>query len=475
MFISNNLRSNADFSITTNKASEKRPDTQSNLLRNIEAIKKTPELLIGKTIEPHVASKISNKVSFDGHGKILSFKKNLSSKEYEKLASSIIPDLAHTPARSETAIRTPQECLVKIATIINKSNLPDPTKQRILSQIKDTFLAGKVKPSTISTLYNSFKYDISGKSRLMKELIDTVYSLEKEFYTTKHNDNYYGRTFDTELAKYIVNSPSAETINNTEIIKNTIINSVKKMTSADKVKLCDDIRLRLRDDPATWGADIKAVKDFIKTNDTTNLFRMLNIFSSTKHLMIMQLAVKFMLETPDFREIATISNRRYNNVIIPQRQNQKTLNPDLIKSSRTGIQLHYQVRTPETKEPAGVRPIDKYRLASGGHTEHNRLAMAAEHPVVVGMSGSANVLNYFFGILEEENPGFDMDHARLFAAAYLTHSGGHSFNEAYTVFNYEDTQSFEPVTYDSIRKQNDYARTAIDAAYDKLLATAMEL
>lgn len=477
MNISNNVRSNANLTIdaATNKTTSETSGTGSKLLDSVSVVMNTPASLIGKTVNPHFANATLDKISYDGHGKILEFRKKMSSKEIDTVAANVITPLSQTPARAETAIRTPQECLVKLATILQKSNLPATAKETVLLMARNTFLAGNIEHSTIETFYKDIRPLVAGNPGLMKELNKAVATLEQEFYITKRNDNYYGRTFDTELAKHIVNSPSAQTINNTEIIKNTLLKALNQLTSGYKSQICQDIHRGLKDDPATWRSDIREVKRFMAQNSFDNLVKMITSPSKLKHLLMMQLSMKFLLNTPGYQDLRTSSDRRYNDVIIPQRKFEDTLNPDLIKSSRTGIQLHYQVREQLAKEATGERPIDRYRPLDEDQTEHNLLAMNAEQAIGVGMSGSANVLGHFFDVLHEENENFDIDHARLFAAAYLTHSGGHSFNEAYTVFNYDEKQSFEPMTFDSLANQNAYASNAVNTAYDKLLAIALEL
>lgn len=477
MHISNRVQNHTHPGVdrAVNRESARLSAAHPQILGDISAIKNSLEALVGKTIDPRFATMTMSHINYDGHGRILSFKYLLSPEQYRQLTANIIPDLAKTPAQAETAIRTPQECLIKLATLIAKSDLPDFSRQKILLEIKDAFLAGNIKKASIKTLFNSMQPLLSGNLGLQNQVKETVASLEKKFHITKHNDNYYGRTFETELAEIIVNSPSAETINNTEIIKSTILHDFKSLSREQKREFCEKIHKGMLGDPATWRADIKEVKAFLQHKSAVNFIRMINSDSKFKHLLIMHLSMKYMLFSPGYDELNINASKLYESVIKPQRKLVKTLDTDIIKSSRTGIQLHYQIRSQQAQKTTGIRPVDRYRLLVKDLTKHNRLALNAEKPMGIGMSGSSNILNSLFASIHKNNKGFNMDHARLFTAAFLTHSGGHSFNEAYTVFNYEKNHSFASLTYDSLSKQNNYANHVVNAAYEKLLATAMEL
>jgi len=476
MFISKYFQSNATHSVTTatNNETAKKAVQPSQVLGNVKTVKNTPESLIGKTIHPRYASKTLNKVSYDGQGKILSFKQALRPKEYDKLASKVISSLATTPTNAKTTIRTPQECLLKIASVIKKNDTPHSSKQNILANIRNIFLSGYVTPASIHALHHSLQRLLPSHSDLLMEVNEAVASLEKEFYITKHNDNYYGRLFETELAQKIVDNPSQEMKKNTEMIKCIIIDDFQELSHAAQKHLCKDILQELEHDPATWRSEIPEVKAYIKKSTPDNLLRMVNSDSELKDLLIMHLAVKYLHFSPSFDKMMGKASEIYFDVIEPQRKLERTLNNDIVKSSRTGIQLHYQVRS-EPTEATGERPIDRYRPLVNDITAHNRLALIAERPVAIGMSGSSHILNQLFVVMNEHVENFDIDHARLFAAALLTHSGGHSFNEAFTVFDYADKKSFEPITYSSLGKNDPYANAAITHAYDKMIETAMAL
>lgn len=441
---------------------------------NLKKIINTSEALIGQTINPHYAVKTLDKVAYDGFGRVLAFKKPLTQSESRKLAENIIISLTATPEKINATIRTPQECLFKIATIIIKNDIPKTNKQNILFRIKDMFLVGGVKPSSIHWLKNIIKMQLPHNATLQSEVNEAVKSLEKQLYVTKHNDNYYGRMFDSELAQVIVDKPSPEMKRNTAIIKSIIIDDFNQLSHSARKQLCKDIHRNLINDPATWRSEIPEVKAYLSKSTPKNLLRMVNSNSPIKDLLVMHLLVKYLRFSPSFYNMMCEGAELYSEVIKPQRTLEKTLIKDIVKSSRTGIQLHYQMRSPQTKK-TGERPIDRYSLPVIQITDHNRLALLTERPVAIGMSGSSNILNQLFVILDKHVEAFDIKHAHLFAAAFLTHSGGHSFNEAYTVFNYTDNESFKPIAYTSLGAHDPFAQNAIDHAYNKVVAAAMAL
>jgi len=98
----------------------------------------------------------------------------------------------------------------------------------------------------------------------------------------------------------------------------------------------------------------------------------------------------------------------------------------------------------------GVRPIDRYKRNVRNLTEHDQEAQQSERAIGIGMSGSSNLLNALFRKIGADNPRFSITSARLIAAAHLTFSGGHSINEAFTVFNYANAGNVIPLSYSDL-------------------------
>lgn len=113
-------------------------------------------------------------------------------------------------------------------------------------------------------------------------------------------------------------------------------------------------------------------------------------------------------------------------VIKPQRDLNRIINNQVV-SNRTGIKLNYQMQD-QNGQPGyiGIRSMVRYQSAVNSLTEHNQEALTSERPIGIGMSGSSNILNHLFILLDDEFSDFNIDHARLLAASFLTYSDGHS-------------------------------------------------
>lgn len=431
--------------------------------------------LLGKSIAPNIASNKLHKVYFNGCGEIFLLAKVLKKHDFKVFVNNMVKPLKETPVKnSEGKIRTAAECAIDMSCAIRNSDMPDGLKQTLENELKSIYLSGSLSIQTLD-LFLKYTANLLGKdSSLVNKLKLLMGTVEKEFFVTKHNDNYYGRFFDSTIAEAIVNKPSDEMNRNIEIIKNKIVDDFI-LLGADQQDAIDLINSKMKEDPAVWRSDIPEVANFLDECTPENFIKMVNAPSEIKNLLIMHLAVKYVTVSPGFRDMVTISSDLYTDVIYPQRHLSRVKNNQEV-SNRTGIRLSYQMQG-DVGSPGyiGERPMDRYQQPVGDLIEHNQEAIISERPIVIGMSGSANLLNYLFISLNDEFPDFDVEQARLLAASFLTHSGGHSINEAYTVYGYKDNKSFKPVSYSTLLESNDFTKKVINNSYDKLIEEAMTL
>lgn len=433
-------------------------------------------LLVGKSIAPKIASIKSDKVLFNGYGEMTSLHAPLKKRDFKLLINNMIKPLKETPVKiNEGKIRTAAECTIDMACVIKNSDLISDIKSIMLEEIKKVYLSSSF---TIQTLDLFLKYSsqlLGHDSAIMNKLKGLLRSVEKEFYLTKHNDNYYGRTFESAIAEMVVSHPSNEMNKNVEIIKDKIIADFNLLNSSQKEDLIKSIHSIMKDDPAIWRADIPEVTNFLDGCTPDNFISMMSTSNKLKHLLIMHLAVKYVIKSPGFRDMCNTASALYLYLIRPQKNMNKVLN-NQEKSNRTGIKLNYQMQGNARQIGyLGVRPIDIFKPSMDCLTEHNQEALTSERPIGIGMSGSSNILNHLFSSLNDEYSNFHIEHARLLAASFLTYSGGHSINEAYTVFGYKDNKSFKPVSYSTLLESNDFTKKIINASYNKLIDEAMIL
>jgi hypothetical protein len=145
-----------------------------------------------------------------------------------------------------------------------------------------------------------------------------------------------------------------------------------------------------------------------------------------------------------------------------------------------GLLLSYQKYYPANNEDyvgIGIRPIDKYMRPSAGValTEHDTTALANERTIGIGISGSSNILHVLFQYLQLRDEDFPLDDAKLATASWLSYSGGHSFNEAYSVFGFMTEGNFKPLSFNALKKSSPLSEVAIAQAYNKVIETSIAL
>lgn len=453
-------------------------NTDLNITKNIGDItfKKQNDFLVGKSIAPNIASINMDEVIFNGYGEIISLKSPLKERTFKVLIDNIVKPLKETYVKNtEDKIRTAAECSIDMACAIKNSDIDSEVKSLILNEIKVIYLSGSLSRQTLGLFLKYCSQILENNHPIINELQKLLNSIEKEFYITKHNDNYYGRTFESAIAELVISEPSEEMRKNIEIIKNKIILDFNSLNNSQTQDLMESISTIMEADPAIWRTDISEVARFLKVCTQENFINMINTLSKIKSLLIMHLAVKYVVTSPGFVDLKNTASSLYLDIILPQRDLNRVVNNQEI-SNRTGINLHYQMQNQiGKKQYIGVRPIDRYKSSIDNLTEHNQEALTSERPIGIGMSGSANILNHLFILLDDEFLDFNIEHARLLAASFLTHSGGHSINEAYTVFGYKDKKSFRPLSYSNLLESNKYTKNIIDSSYNKLIDAALVL
>lgn len=454
-------------------------NTATNMEKKVDnvAYQKQNDILIGVSIAPNIASINLDKVEFNGYGEIISLKAPLQERDFKVLIDNMVRPLKETCVKNtEGKIRTVAECIIDMACVIKKNSyIQSEVKSLLLNEIKAIYLSGSLSRQTLDLFLKYSSQILRNNDPVINKLQELLNSVEKEFYLTKHNDNYYGRTFESAIAELVVNNPSKEMSKNIEIIKDKMIDDFNSLNDWQKQDLLESIHSKMESDPAIWRSDISEARKFLDAHTSDNFINMMNTSSKLKPLLIMHLAVKYVVTSPGFKNMKNTASALYLDVISPQRDLNRVINNQEV-SNRTGIGLIYQVQG-KTGQPGyiGERPMDRYKSSIDTLTEHNQEALIYERPIGIGMSGSANILNHLFISLDNETFDFNIEHARLLAASFLTHSGGHSINETYTVFGYKDNKTFKPVNYTTLYESNKFTKNIIDTSYNKLIDEAMIL
>lgn len=402
--------------------------------------------LYTKTVSPCVAVKLMHKIDFNGYGEIIKFKKPLRLDEYCLIYENLISPLSKTPEKhKEDIIRTPMEGLIDLASLIEQHNISPAFKANIMHKIKQTYLSGHVSMKTIQNFHDMVELFCPLDLNLLSRIKKVIGTIEHEGFMLKRNDNYYGRLFDSAFANYLIHNPSVQMKQAVNILRNEFLTDFSSVTSEeDEQKRCVEIAKLMKSDPPPWRYDIPEVKKFLKHPSANSFEKMLKTKNKYNHVLIIHLAVKYLKYSPTYGRMKKEATKIYNSVICSQRELNKRDKCEPINSQRTGILLPYQdpphVGSFNAKS---MRPIDRYKLKTKKLSLHDRLSAKHERALGIGMSGSANILKYFFNDLLNRKHDFNLEQAKLLTAAYMTFSGGHSINEAYTVFDYETDETDE--------------------------------
>ncbi|MEB0139246.1 hypothetical protein QN363_09435 [Undibacterium sp. CCC2.1] len=419
-----------------------------------------------------------HQIRYDGFGVIQNVHGKLSQADYTLLRNHIVTPLSATPIKHEAGkIRTAGEALIDIAAALEKSSELSPeTKSQVGLALKNDFLSRDFSAESLTTLRDAIASQYADQAKDILASIDRmIASIDKEFHVTRHNDNYYGRLFETELSSHLVLHPNADMLAAGKMIADYVSKDFQAHSKSAQSEICQYVVDIMKKDCPAWRTDMLEANQFIASSTPKNFMAMLACEDAYSLPLLLALAVKYTNCAPSLSGMLAEASKLYVNVITRQRLLVR-VNNSAEQSQRHGVMLHYQKQaaSAELHLGQGERPIDRYQLPVTNLTGHNQAALHSETPVAVGMSGSSNILKHLFKKIATASPAFPTEQAQLMTAAYLTFSGGHTFNEAYTVFNYESNRYFAPLSYQKLQ-ENPGATAAVDHAYQQLLLHAQGL
>lgn len=384
--------------------------------------------------------------------------------------------------KSADKIRTIPQCLIDLTALIKKSAMEGKDKKQILDRLKYYYLAGGLykeknasfKEKIMKLLRDSCTSTDAKNGLPEKDIAMMLNTLERNFNFTRHNDNYYGRLFDSCLANYIVENPSEEMIRATEVIKNDMLHDAQQYSYY--APIYHNIAHDIRGDFSPWRDTIPEVAHFLYNPNFDTFSDMLNSPHSYSPINCLHIAAKYLKYAPSKHELMENCSRSYLKKIIPFRHYKAGV-CNQASSNYVGILLKHQMYEDASSfivNGEGVRPIDDMITTTKKVSKPNRIALLNGNPVVVGISGNAHMLGYYFSDLKSKTE-FDIEQAKLLTAAMLTFSGGHSINEAYLSYQLsapKKGEPYRPVNYNQL-SEIPVAKKAIDDAYEKLLSKAV--
>ncbi len=440
--------------------------------------------LIGKTIEPKFASAIKSKIEFDGVGKIVAIKNNkLSLKNFNDLCRYTIKPLSETHQVSKEKIMTPGEGLVNIARLIRSYDGEINNKEYLENIIRDMWLSDRGYLDCLGDIVHELSESNVENIELINKVKGVLKSVNENFYLTKGNDNYYGRLFETELSKYIVENPNQEMLNIRDAISSTIIKNFSSLHPYIQMDICEKVHAMMISDPPAWRDSLTEVNEFLNSRKPTDFIRMFKFSGNYSVPLNLSLAIKYILSSKNILDDnvkAQYSEYNKKN-ISSQRLLIKSNNLNAkAKTEFVGVYLPYQKPILENNRMIsgkGIRPLDMYMRPSADDRvkTHDAMALLSERATGIGVSGSSNILYGLLKQLELNGENISVDDWELASAAFLCYSGGHSFNEAYSVFERRNTEEFKPVSFKHIKDLNDLSKKAVLHSYNNVIESSIKL
>lgn len=438
--------------------------------------------LVGKTISPNFASSIKNIIKFDGTGKIVSIQKSkLSLNFYNRLCKNIVTPLSEKPQISKDKYISPGEGLVNIARVIKNSNING--KEKIERDIRNAWLSNEDYFNSLTRIVDDLKNSHQHSKTFIFEIDIIVNSIRKEFHITKANDNYYGRLFETELSKYIIENPTRDMLNVRNNIAIEIIDCFSRLDFSQKEVVCKKIAKLMLSDAPRWRANLNCVNHFLETKKPRDFIRMLSYTGCYSLPLILSLMIKYTCADWNIlgAEIIQKMNSYYEHEIQPQRTLVKSDNLSAeLPTTLSGVLLPYQKTMDDDENTIlgkGVRPLDRYiwPAANSVLTKHDFLSLSSERATGIGMSGSSNILNEILLKLKSDGQDVSIIDGQLATAAWLCYSGGHSFNEAYSVFDRMNKDNMQVLSFKNIGELNASSKAAILHSYNKVIEASEKL
>ncbi|WP_368566295.1 hypothetical protein [Pseudoxanthomonas sp. UTMC 1351] len=436
------------------------------------------EDLVGKTVQPKYAQQYMGKVQFTGVGTVVSVGA-ITERQYRILLNHTIPSPLVTPTAEGNAARTPGECIINALAVAN-SHLSGKTHAEVVAVLKPTWLDGDLSRSAAVNALNLVKHQAGDMLAFHHAIDEIMASMESKINIPRRNDNFYGRLFETHLSEYVCKHPDSGMEAARDAVASRILMDFDTYGTEDAEDVCFEVAMKLRRDPVTWRAGAADIQDFIESPSPDRFRQMMRTTGPYSVPTVLSVAVGYMLEASGMSSIADEATRFYEAAILPQRKLVRSSAENVAAQTMHGLLLPYQ-RGAHDKQAAsegnGVRPMDRYVRPSQhtGITSNDWNALRSERTIAIGISGSANLLHYLFKDIRAQDESFPMESAQLATAGWLAHSGGHSFNEVYSVFGYERSGGVVPVSYDRLSLETYTANEAVEYAFDKVVSAATDL
>ena len=398
--------------------------------------------LIGATIAPPTANRYLHRIEFDGFGRIVRFKRPVSESSAARIeAARIAPLHATRSPHPREAGRTPRDCLTQLLHLAVK--LGNAAPPGLADSARTLWMSAHVGAAEVKALIEQARTgfrDAPDISALLRELHAQVGIGQS---TAQLQDNLYGRHFDSEFARALVDCPPASLLAQSKRTGQSLYHLFTETLSpysGARGETLHALAALIEQDPRPWFRELSHIGPFLREPTAQRLHDMLSHVATGFDVIKLpylaarlSFAIQHVQGPPPWMQAA---NENFAMTVGPERSPKPA--PVAHRTERYGIHLHYQPggeRYEGTSSAGGSKSwADDKVLDAGAVGTFDRHALDAGQPIVNGASGSANILAFLHRHLAARDPEHDEAAGMLAALTFLVYDGGHSINEVLGVY-----------------------------------------
>ncbi|WP_323840302.1 MARTX multifunctional-autoprocessing repeats-in-toxin holotoxin RtxA [Photorhabdus africana] len=418
--------------------------------------------VLGIAVSPQRAEQLSQRVIFDGTGRVVGLKGNVTQDEINHLIEWKITPLTRTNSAAEReAPKIESESLIAFMSRLETANIPEAMP--LIEQARGLWLTGQVTSKETIKLFNDAASQLQAYPELQALVLSLQADARKKKLTTQYIDNLFGRRFDSEVAHTLVKTASPEAIAASRRIgqflvrefelymQNTASSTVRdgQVTNGQITIRMQAFAEKIKKDIRPWFSRVPELTAFLQKPTLDNFkIMMTKVDNGFEMIKIPFLAVKmsntdgmglhlsqWKAEADIFYREEIYKARSTSNILTHHADVTHTVELIEQQTKDYGIALPYQPSGDQYEDFLSGRKVAAGSvLTPGRETVLERNALAQGHSVVTGASGSTNIMVYLNNYIASQDPTFSQEQAYLNTLAFLVFDGGHSVNESLVVY-----------------------------------------
>ncbi|OCA54786.1 MARTX multifunctional-autoprocessing repeats-in-toxin holotoxin RtxA [Photorhabdus namnaonensis] len=424
----------------------------------LQAKRAEPVGILGISLAPAHIAQFDQQVSFDGFGRVVGLKGDITQSEINRLTDLQIKPLTQINSAAEReAPKTESESLIVFVSRLRQEAIPEGMP--LAERAKNLWLSGQVTRQETIKLFEDAVTQLQAHPELHFLAQQLLTDARKEKATGQYIDNLFGRHFDSELAYELVKTASPEARDAAQRTGNFLVREFERWISGyypDQVVRDKHIAAKMRlfarainQDFRPWFSRVPEVTTFLDEPTFVHFKAMMTTVNNGFDVIkVPFLSVKMAITSGmgmDRTAWKLEGDRFYEDVITKARSTSYELTAGADVRYRVevtgkltndyGTALPYQPANGKHDDFLFGRKVAADRiLVPGWETKFERNALAQGHSVVTGASGSTNIMVHLNNYIAREQSDFSAGQGYLNTLSFLVFDGGHSVNESLAVY-----------------------------------------